>query len=108
MLKKIENFAKAFSDSALGGFLTMLINKAEARGIKPKEADQFYARSKTCSSCGQKKKDLDLSERTYHCSECGISIDRGVNAAINLRNVEVGHTETQNACDVQVRPQVEV
>ena len=93
MLKN-KKVAKALSDSALGGFLSMLKTKAEARGIKPKEAGQFFASSKTCSSCGNKKDDLKLSERTYHCSACGISIDRDVNAAINLRNVAVGHTET--------------
>ena len=89
MLKN-KKLAKALSDSALGGFLSMLKSKAEARGIKPKEADQFFASSKTCSRCGHKKQDLDLSERTYHCSWCGISIDRDVNAAINLRPITVG------------------
>ena len=89
MLKN-KKLAKALSDSALGGFLSMLKSKAEARGIKPKEADQFFASSKTCSSCGHKKRDLDLSERTYHCSRCGISLDRDVNAAINLRPITVG------------------
>ena len=106
MLKN-RKLAKALSDSALGGFLTMLNNKADARDIPVEEADPFYASSKTCSSCGYKKEDLTLSERTYQCSECGISIDRDVNAALNLRNVAVGHTETQNACGVQVRPQSE-
>jgi putative transposase len=27
---------------------------------------------------------LGLGERTYHCDRCGTSIDRDVNAAINL------------------------
>ena len=106
-LLKNRKIAKALSDSALGGFLSMLKTKAEMIGIKPKEADQFFASSKTCSRCGHKKDDLKLSERIYHCDACGISIDRDVNAAINLRNVAVGHTETQNACGVQVRPQPE-
>ena len=104
MLKN-KKVAKALSDSALGGFLSMLKTKAEARGIKPKEADQFFASSKMCSSCGYKKEDLTLSDRMYHCGVCGISIDRDVNAAINLRNVAVGHTETQNACGDPVRRQ---
>ncbi len=103
MLKN-RKLAKALSDSALGGFLSMLKTKAEAHGIIPKEVDQFFASSKTCSSCGHQKQDLDLSERTYQCGCCGISIDRDVNAAINLRNVAVGHTETKNDCGVQVRP----
>ncbi len=105
MLKN-RKLAKALSDSALGGFLQKLKTKA-ARGIPVTEASQFYASSKTCSCCGHKKDSLVLSERTYHCSQCDVSIDRDVNAAINLRNVAVGHTETENACGVQVRPQSE-
>lgn len=106
MLKN-RKLAKTLSDSALGAFLEKLKTKAETRGIPVTEADQFYASSKTCSSCGYRKKDLTLKDRTYQCSECGISIDRDVNAAINLRNVAVGHTETKNACGVQIRPQSE-
>ncbi|MDE0313836.1 MAG: transposase [Candidatus Poribacteria bacterium] len=106
MLKN-KKLAKALSDSAVGGFLSKLKTKAETRNISVTEASQFYASSKTCSDCGHKKKDLTLKERTYHCSECGVSIDRDVNAALNLRNVAVGHTETENACGVQVRPQSE-
>ena len=101
---KNKKLAKALSDSALGGFLSMLKTKAEARGIKPKEADQFFASSKTCCSCGYKKDDLKLSERTYHCSACGISIDRDINAAINLKTLAAGHAESINDCGVQVRP----
>ncbi len=47
-------------------------------------ADRWYASSKTCSGCGHKKDRLDLSERTYHCEHCGLTIDRDLNAAINL------------------------
>ena len=103
MLKN-RKLAKALSDSGLGGFLTKLKTKAEACGIPIVEANQFYASSKTCSSCGHKKDDLTLADRTYHCSQCDVSIDRDVNAAINLRHVAVGHTETENACGVQIRP----
>lgn len=85
-----KKLAKALSDSALGGFLSKLKTKAEARGIPVEEADRFYASSKTCSKCGHKKKDLKLLERTYHCSQCGTSIDRDVNAAINLKPTTVG------------------
>ncbi|RKU19411.1 transposase, partial [Candidatus Poribacteria bacterium] len=89
MLKN-RRLAKALSDSALGGFLSKLRTKAEARGIPITEADPFFASSKTCSHCGHKKKDLALSERTYHCSQCDVSIDRDINAAINLRTLAVG------------------
>ncbi|MDE0088503.1 MAG: transposase [Candidatus Poribacteria bacterium] len=89
MLKN-KKLAKALSDSALGGFLSKLKAKAEVRGIPITEADQFFASSKTCSHCGHKKDDLTLKERAYQCSQCDISIDRDVNAAINLKPTTVG------------------
>ncbi|MCE2415428.1 transposase [Candidatus Poribacteria bacterium] len=99
MLKN-KNLAKALSDSALGGFLEKLKSKAETLGIPVIQAPQFYASSKTCSNCGHKKKELLLSERTYDCTECGSSIDRDVNAAINLKTLAVGQAESLNACGV--------
>ena len=83
MLKN-RKLAKALSDSALSRFLTMLKYKADRRGIPIIQADQFFASSKTCSSCGHKKTDLTLSDRKYHCTECKLDIDRDLNAAINL------------------------
>ena len=83
-LLKNRRLGKALSDSALSRFLTMLKYKADRRGIPITEADQFFASSKTCSSCGHKKTELTLSDRQYHCSKCGLDIDRDLNAAINL------------------------
>ena len=84
-LLKNRRLAKAFSDSALGGFLSKLKHKADRRDIPIDEADQFLvSSSKTCSNCGHKKADLTLSDRTYHCNECGFECDRDLNAAINL------------------------
>ena len=99
MLKN-KNLAKALSDSALGGFLAKLKSKAEVLGIPVVEAPHFFASSKTCSRCGHKKDKLSLSERQYHCDICGYSVDRDVNAAINLKHLAVGHTESLNACGV--------
>ena len=83
-LLKNRKIAKALSDSALGGFLTKLKYKADRRGISIDEANRFFASSKICSNCGHKKAELVLSERTYHCSECGFDCDRDLNAAYNL------------------------
>ena len=83
-LLRNRKLAKALSDSALSRFLTMLKYKAERRGIPITQADRFFASSKTCSSCGHKKKELFLSERVYHCLKCGFECDRDLNAAINL------------------------
>nr|WP_261787449.1 transposase [Fusobacterium polymorphum] len=44
----------------------------------------FYPSSKTCSSCGNIKETLKLSERIYHCECCGLEIDRDYNASMNI------------------------
>ncbi len=43
--------------------------------------------TQTCSRCGQVKEGderLGLSERTFFCSCCGLSVDRDLNAAKNI------------------------
>ena len=93
-LLKNRKLAKALSDAALGGFLEKIKTKAQALGIRIVQADRFFASSKTCSACGHKKDDLTLSDRQYHCSDCGVFLDRDVNAAINLRTLAAGHAES--------------
>lgn len=93
-LLKNRKLAKALSDAALGGFLEKLKTKAKTLGIPIIQADRFFASSKTCSTCGHKKNDLALSDRQYHCNHCRTVIDRDLNAAINLKHVAVGYTET--------------
>ncbi|NEQ77024.1 MAG: transposase [Okeania sp. SIO2C9] len=56
--------------------------------------DRFFPSSKTCSNCGHVQ-DMPLELRTYDCKKCGLSIDRDLNASINLRDA-VGLTV--NAC----------
>ena len=38
----------------------------------------------SASKCGNIKHDLRLSDRIYHCNVCSLSIDRDLNAAINI------------------------
>lgn len=50
-------------------------------------ADRKYPSSKKCSNCGNIKKFLSLSERVYNCECCGLTIDRDLNASLNLRSL---------------------
>ena len=59
------------------------INFIEENNIELRIVDRFYQSSKTYSQCGKVKKDLKLKDRVYKCS-CGLSIDRDLNASINL------------------------
>ena len=63
--------------------------KAELYGIEVVLADRFYSSSKTCSCCGNVKRDLKLSDRVYRCDCCGNVVDRDVNASINLANYNI-------------------
>ena len=83
-MMKNKKLAKHIADGAWFKFFTMLKYKAERRGTPVHEAQQFFASSQTCSACGNKKAELRLADRTYHCNSCGFECDRDVNAAINL------------------------
>ena len=47
----------------------------------------FDPSSKLCSRCGNIKHGLKLSDRVYRCVACDLTIDRDLNAAINIRNM---------------------
>ena len=65
-----------------------LIRKATERSIVVRLVDRFYPSSKTCSNCGNYKKDLKLSQRVYHCDNCGEKIERDLNAALNIAKTD--------------------
>ena len=75
---------KHLQDTGLGKLLKYLSIKAALYGIEVRVANKYYASSKICSKCGNKKKNLKLEDRVYHCDNCGLTIDRDTNAAINL------------------------
>lgn len=85
-LMKNRHLAKSIANSKWYEFRRQILYKAELYGIEVVLADRFYPSSKTCSCCGNYKKDLKLNDRTYVCDECGLKIDRDINAAINLAN----------------------
>ena len=83
---KNRKLSQAISDVSFGEIRRQLTYKAMWQGKELIVADRFFPSSKMCSSCGNKKKILKLSERTYTCENCGLVIDRDLNAAINLAN----------------------
>ena len=79
-----RSLAKSVHDAAMGELGRQIADKAKWYGVEVTYADRFYASSKTCSGCGEVKSELSLSSRTYQCDHCDLSIDRDLNAAINL------------------------
>ncbi|WP_129728361.1 RNA-guided endonuclease InsQ/TnpB family protein [Ectobacillus funiculus] len=95
-LAQCLRLGKKLHDNGFGLFRTMLKYKCERRGKHYLVADKYFASSKTCSCCGNKKDTLTLSERIYNCTECGTKIDRDYNAARNLRQYGIRMLHERN------------
>ena len=94
---KNRKLSKAISDVSWSSFITKLEYKIAENQGKIVKIDRFYPSSKTCSNCGCVKDKLLLSERTYHCSECGFTIDRDLNASINILKTGLRQIEATDA-----------
>ena len=101
-MMKNHHLARSVSDASLGEFRRQLEYKTMRTGASLRVVDRWYPSSKTCSNCGTVKAKLSLSERVYQCDVCGLSMDRDLNAAINLM-VAGSAPETLNARGGDVR-----
>ena len=86
-MMKNRHLAKAIQDQKFYTFRTMITYKAALRSIPVIMADRFLPSSKTCHNCGCVKRNLSLSERTFICEDCSYTIDRDINAAMNLAHL---------------------
>ena len=78
---KNRKLAKALSNVSFGEIRRQLEYKTNVMVV-----DRFAPTSKTCSNCGYVQ-DMPLSKRTYDCPSCGISLDRDLNAALNIKKL---------------------
>ncbi len=83
-MMKNRHLSKSIQEQCFYEFIRQIKYKCEWNGIDFEQADRFYPSSKTCSCCGNIKKNLKLKDRIYVCDKCGAIIDRDINAAINL------------------------
>lgn len=77
--------AQALSDASFFEVKRQLVYKAEQYGGYVQLVDRWFPSSKTCSACGWMNKDLTLADRVFTCEECGLSMDRDLNASLNIR-----------------------
>ena len=90
-LLKNHKLAKAISDCGWHQFTQMLEYKARwyARAfikVAPHYTSQDY------SVCHNRNSQLTLKNRDWTCSSCGVTHDRDVNAAVNIKTKGVGST----------------
>jgi putative transposase len=93
--------AKSVHDAGWAGFVAMLEYKARLYGREFHRIGRFEPTSQTCCLCGVKDGPKSLHVRTWRCGECGIWLDRDINAAVNVA-MAAGLAVT--ACGAQVRP----
>ena len=79
---KNRKMTKGYNDVSLGTLMRRIRDKAESAGrqvilVDPKNTSQ------ECSNCGNLVK-KSLSVRIHSCPHCGITLDRDINASINI------------------------
>ena len=97
MLKN-HHLAQAIGDVGFYEFKRQLLYKTAWYGARVILADQWEPSSKRCSSCGWIDETLTLSTRTFHCAQCGLVLDRDLNAAVNLVQLAGSSSDSVNAC----------
>ena len=80
--------AIAVSDASWASARSKLIYKCADKGVELLVANRYFPSSKSCSSCGSIKTAMKLEERVFRCETCGSTMDRDLNAAINLLNYQ--------------------
>jgi putative transposase len=93
-----RRLSREVADVGFSLFLRQLEYKTEWYGSQLVVAPRFFPSSKRCSRCGYIKPSLSLRERVFHCGNCGLVIDRDLNASYNLEWVAASSAGTINAC----------
>lgn len=84
----MKRWGRKVSDLSYYDFQRMMEYKSLKYGKKVIKIGRFEPSSQICSCCGHRQK-MPLNERTYVCPECGLSLDRDINAAINIRDFAI-------------------
>jgi len=92
---KEEHHGKAVQHSVLGRVKTKLRNSK-----KVYVCSKWEATTQTCSNCGHKQ-EMPENVRVYECPECGLHLDRDVNAAINILKAVPMERREVRACATQ-------
>ncbi|MHA2499513.1 MAG: RNA-guided endonuclease InsQ/TnpB family protein [Candidatus Hodarchaeales archaeon] len=116
-LRRNKRQAKSWADVAHGEFRHQLEYKSAWYGAHYVAVPRFYPSSKLCSTCWYYHTELTLADRVFTCPMCGLTLDRDLNAALNLEqyyhcrlylqpdcSVAGSLSETLNACGEAVRP----
>ena len=86
-MMKNKRLSNSFQQIGIGYFTEWLKHKCIEYNIELRQVDRFYPSSQICSDCGNRKP-MPLYKRKYECDNCGLEIDRDLNASINLKQTK--------------------
>ena len=104
----MKRWGRKVHDLSYYTFTTMLEYKLKRRGKRLLKIGRFQPSTQICSNCGHRRH-MKLDDRTYVCPECGMAMDRDVNAAKNIKSfalrdiLKISNTDATsgiNACGV--------
>ena len=107
--KLMKYWGRKVSDLSYYTFTSMLDYKLKRRGKRLLKIGRFQPSTQICSNCGHRQH-MKLTDRTYVCPGCGMTLDRDVNAAKNIKsfalrdiikNLSTDATSGINACGVE-------
>ncbi len=93
---KNHNLAESICEMNWGEFRRILEYKARWYNRKIVFVNRFYPSSKKCRHCGYVNKSLTLNDRQWICPNCGQTIERDYNAALNILDEGLRILETIN------------
>lgn len=82
-----KTMRKRLKDVSLYEIRHRLETLGEVIGRNVVTAPRSFPSTRRCCQCGHVEPPISIKQRTYHCPKCGNTIDRDLNAAINLRKI---------------------
>lgn len=83
-MQKNHNLAGSLANQALGTLINMIEYKASWHNRTVVKVGRFYPSSQVCHECGERYRELKLSDREWTCPHCGAHILRDPNASHNI------------------------
>ena len=86
MMGVYKDLSRRILDCSWYTFRQLLTYKSELYGCNLIVIPRFYPSSKSCSDCNYINNNLKLTDREWHCPNCGLTLDRDYNASLNILN----------------------
>jgi putative transposase len=99
-------WGRKISDLSFDSFLQILKWVAYKRGKSTEQIGQWEPTTKTCHQCGRVQ-NMPLDVRVFNCGGCHCSVDRDLNAALNIKRLGhqasgLGNVSRNSGCAVPV------